>query len=132
MRILEDVPPPEPPNEEVLAAEAQVLRESAEARRECSLDRYIVRIYHPTGVDPEKRYMWHFSPDTNCIDIFINDNHPFVFREIESTGAYEVYTKFCVYDALAEWLSRRLSVVRADTFPHYKDALMRGPGLNQP
>jgi hypothetical protein len=131
LEIMAAVPPPEPPEPAVAAAEAEVLRQRSDTVREISVGPYRLRIFHPPTMADTRRYMTHQSPEDNSLDIFINDNHPFVIREIEGPDAYEVYTKMCVYDALAEWMARRIQNIKPETIAHFKDQMLRAPGFEE-
>jgi hypothetical protein len=122
--------PPEPRPEEIVVAEAEALREMADAYRETQSGRFRIRIYHLKSCAPERKYMTFVSSDPQVIDVFINDRHPFIERVIEeSPKEYEIYVKTCVYDALAEWIARKIPSLSPDTITYFKDQLMRGPGL---
>ncbi|HEU4456693.1 MAG TPA: ATP-binding protein [Longimicrobium sp.] len=122
--------PPEPVPEEAALAEAVVLRELADTYRETRSGRIRVRIYHLKKSPQERKYMTFVSSEMNAIDVFINDNHPFVHRDIAGDPQkYETYVKACVYDALAEWIAREIPKLDPETISYYKDQLMRGPGL---
>lgn len=122
--------PPEPIPEEVLKAEAEVLRATSDRFRETTSGRLRIRIYHLKDCPAERKYMTFVSSEENAVDVFINDNHPFVYRDIATdAGKYETYVKTCVYDALAEYIARGIPTLDPDTISHFKDQLMRAPGF---
>lgn len=122
--------PPTPPSDAQTEAEAEALRETASTEKEVRSGRFTIRIYHLGDAAPERKYVTFASVDSDQIDVFINDNHPFIQREISDTPkAYEAYVKGALYDALAEWLARKIPNLHPHTISHFKDQLMRGPGL---
>jgi hypothetical protein len=127
--LTEANPPNELPND-AAKAEAASLRKLADSHKVTQSGRFTIRIYHLKKCAPERKYMTFVSDKPQNVDVFINDNHPFILREIaEDPVGYEAYVKTCVYDALAEWIARKIPNLSPNTISHYKDALMRGPGL---
>jgi hypothetical protein len=122
--------PPAPVSEETAQAEADGLRELSDTYREITSGRFRIRVYHLKKSATERKYMTFVSSGRDCLDVFINDNHPFIHRDIaDDAERYETYVKTCVYDAIAEWIARRIPNLSPDTISHYKDQLMRGPGF---
>lgn len=122
--------PPEPMPEDARAAEAEILRKESSSRRETTAGRFTIRVFHSKDAPPERQYMKFLTVDGETIDVFLNDNHPFLHRDIlGDPERYETYIKMCIYDALAEWIARRIPDLNPETITHFKDQLMRGPGF---
>lgn len=88
------------------------------------------RIYHPEGMPDTERYFFRQSAQSNAIDIFINDNHPFV-TAITDESSYLMFVRMCVFDAIVEHqLLHRNGGGGQATFPaRMKDTLLRGVKL---
>lgn len=130
LEFLSAANPPEPMPEDARRAEAEILRSGATSQRETVSGRYRIRVFHDKNAPPERQYMKFMTVDGQAIDVFINDNHPFLHRDIlGDPERYETYIKMCIYDALAEWIARRIPDLSPDTITHFKDHLLRGPGF---
>lgn len=88
------------------------------------------RIYHPKDMPDTERYFFRQSAQSQQIDIFINDNHPFV-TAIRDESSYLMFVRMCVFDAIVEHqLLHRDGSGGQATFPaRMKDTLLRGVKL---
>src|SRR4029077_11819904 len=60
------------------------------------------RIYHPQSMPDTDTYFFRQSAKDGEIDIFINDNHPFVAAMATDESSYLMFVRMCVFDAIVE------------------------------
>ncbi len=129
IHLIESTGPVPGPTVQERLAEAEILRDQAIEPRIVELQGKTYRIYHPVNMRPEQAYVKYEAPDGKTIDIFINDNHPYVMRiQRSSTAAqeYRTYAYSCVQDAVAVHLLSGLGrEVMPQTFLDYKDQILR-------
>lgn len=131
IHFLEQTPPPDATPPAIREAEAEVLRNQQIEPRIIEMPDRRFRIYHPVGMSGDQPYVQYQCPDELTVDIFINDNHPYVARiaEGDQQGAaerYHIHAYACVHDAIATHLLTRLGRnVAPDVFLRYKDQLLR-------
>jgi hypothetical protein len=116
------------PDPAVLEAKLARLRAQKIEPRQINVGAMRIRIYHPQEMSEEERYFLSESPQRDEVDIFINDNHPFVTEIATDEASYMMYVRMCVYDAIVEHsLLHRGRSVGNPTFPaRLKDAILRG------
>ena len=60
------------------------------------------RIFHPEKMPDSDPYYFRQSAEDNAIDIFINDNHPFVAAKATDESSYVMFVRMCIMDAIVE------------------------------
>ena len=114
------------PDPAVLEAKAEHLRAQKIEPRIVEVGSYVFRIYHPEEMPPSDAYFFRQSAGDGVIDIFLNDNHPYVL-EITDESDYLMFARMCVVDAIAEhFLVHHPGEVRANLPGRIKDNLLRG------
>jgi hypothetical protein len=128
LEVVEIMPVPDEPDPAVIEAKAARLRAQKIEPRIVEAAGRIFRIYHPQEMPDNDPYYFRQSAEDNVIDIFINDNHPFVAAKAIDESSYLMFVRMCVMDAIVEH-----SLVHHDkkgftaTFPaRLKDQLLRG------
>ena len=117
------------PDDAVLEAKAEMLREQKLEPRIVEVGPYIFRIYHPEGMAPTEPYFFRQSPQSGEVDIFLNDNHPYVL-EVTDESDYLMFARMCVVDAIVEHFMLHQSETVTPTFPaKLKDQILRGFNL---
>jgi hypothetical protein len=107
-------------------AKAEAFRSQRLDPRIVEVGQYVFRIFHPQDMAPTEPYFFRQSADTGEIDIFLNDNHPFILQMTDESD-YLMYARMVVTDAIVEhFLTHHRGEFNA-TFPaRLKDNLMRG------
>jgi hypothetical protein len=80
-------------------------------------------------------YYFRQSAEENVVDIFINDNHPFVAAKATDESGYLMFVRMCVMDAIVEHVaraSRSQGIHRNLPRAYEGSAPPRHQGLNQP
>ena len=107
-------------------AKAEVLRAQRLEPRVIEVGAYVFRIFHPQGMAPTEPYFFRQSPATGEIDIFLNDNHPFIAQMTDESD-YLMYARMAVVDAIVEHFLTHHGHGFGPTFPaRLKDNLLRG------
>lgn len=100
VEVMEVGPPVDPA---VRAAKAESLRDQKIEPREIEVGGKKVRIFHPEDMPDSDAYFICESSADNAIDIFINDNHPFVQGKANQGEAdYKMFVRLAVMDAIVE------------------------------
>jgi hypothetical protein len=127
--ILETVGPPPLPSETVKQAEADVLRDQPVEPRIVQLQNKTYTIYHPMDMRPEQAYVRYQAATSDNVDIFLNDNHPYVSSLDLGDGnaeRYHEHVRMCVNDAMTGHIMTNLGEgAGGDRFIQIKDALLR-------
>lgn len=85
------------------------------------------RIYHPEQMSDGDPYFFRQSAADDAIDIFINDNHPFVAAKATDESSYVMFVRMCIMDAIVEHSLLHKGRDFTATFPaRLKDQLLRG------
>jgi hypothetical protein len=118
----------EEPDPAVLEAKAARLRAQKIEPRQVEVGALRFRIYHPKEMAESERYFFRESAQSDEIDIFINDNHPFVITMATDESSYLMFVRMCIYDAIIEHtLLHRGDSIGQATFPaRLKDTVLRG------
>ncbi len=75
---------------------------------------------------PSDAYFFRQSAETGVIDIFLNDNHPYVL-EITDESDYLMFARGCVVDAITEhFLLHHPGEIKPNLPARIKDNLLRG------
>ena len=90
------------PDEAVREAKAEQLRAQKIEPRIVEVGGYTFRIFHPEGMAPSEPYFFRQSAQDGQVDIFLNDNHPYVL-EVTDESDYLMFARMCVVDAIAEY-----------------------------
>jgi len=130
LAIVELMEVPDDPDPAVTEAKAARLRAQKIEPVMMTVGTLKFRIYHPKGMSDTERYFFRQSAQSQEIDIFINDNHPFV-AAIADEASYLMFVRMCVFDAIVEHqLLHRDGGGGQATFPaRMKDTLLRGVKL---
>ena len=102
LEVVEIMPVPDEPDPAVIAAKAARLRAQKIEPRIVEVGGRIFRIYHPQEMPVNDPYYFRQSAEDNVIDIFINDNHPFVEAKAVDESSYLMFVRMCVMDAIVE------------------------------
>src|SRR5581483_1431364 len=102
MEIVEVLPVPDEMDSAVREAKAEQLRNQQIEPRIIEVGRFRYRIFHPVGMPESDPYFFRQSAKPNEVDIFINDNHPFLAAQSGSEQAYPVAVRMTVADAIVE------------------------------
>jgi hypothetical protein len=119
----------EEPDPAVHEAKLARLRAQKIEPRQINVGSLLFRIYHPQEMDELERYFLRESAKHDEIDIFINDNHPFVNEMVKDETSYMMYVRMCVIDAIVEHklLHSPGGSIGNATFPaRLKDTALRG------
>jgi hypothetical protein len=119
---------PEEPDPSILEAKAARLRAQKIEPREFDVGGLRFRIFHPKDMPESEPYFFRQSAQRDEIDIFVNDNHPFVARMATDESSYMMFVRMCVFDAIVEHqLLHRGGSIGTASFPaRLKDAVLRG------
>jgi hypothetical protein len=122
-----EVEPVQPePDPAVQEARAEQLRAQKIEPRIIEVGGYTFRIYHPENMPPSDAYYFRQSAKAGHIDIFLNDNHPYVL-EVTDDSDYLMFARMCVVDAIVEHLMVHHHGELTPTFPgRLKDTILRG------
>src|SRR5262249_39991699 len=113
----------------VREAKAEILRSQRLDPRIIEVGQFVFRIYHPQDMAPTEPYFFRQSADRGEIEIFINDNHPFMLQMTDETD-YLMYARMAVVDAIVEHFLTHHRGEFTATFPaRLKDNLLRGFNL---
>lgn len=113
-------------DEAILEAKADLLRSQKIDARIVEIGRYTFRIFHPEDMSPTEAYFFRISSQPDMIDIFLNDNHPYVLA-ITDESDYLMYVRMCVVDAITEHFMIHRGGEIAPALPAMiKDNLLRG------
>ncbi len=127
LQVIEIMEVPRASDPAVIEAKAARLRAQKIEPRIVEVGRYRFRIFHPVDMSDSEAYFFRQSPQDEQIDIFVNDNHPYVAASASDEASYLMFVRMCVFDAIVEHqLTHREQGFDA-TFPaRLKDALLRG------
>jgi hypothetical protein len=121
---------PEAPDPAVIKAKAARLRAQKIEPRIFDVGKRRFRIYHPQDMPDTDMYFFRQSAQDDEIDIFINDNHPFVAAAAADEPSYLMFVRMCVFDAIVEHELLHRETQLSATFPaRLKDVLLRGVGV---
>jgi hypothetical protein len=113
-------------DEAVRDAKAEMLRAQKIEPRIVEVSGWVFRIYHPEGMAASEPYFFRQSATGGEIDIFLNDNHPYV-EEVTDESDYLMYARMCVIDAITEhFLLHHRGDISASFPARLKDNLLRG------
>jgi hypothetical protein len=128
LEVVEIMEVPDDPDPAVVEAKAARLRAQKIEPRIVEVSGRTFRIYHRQEMPDNDPYYFRPSAKDDVIDIFINDNHPFVAAKGTDESSYLMFVRMCVMDAIVEH-----SLVHYEakgftaTFPgRLKDQLLRG------
>jgi Histidine kinase-, DNA gyrase B-, and HSP90-like ATPase len=128
LEVVEIMEVPDDPDPAVVEAKATRLRAQKIEPRIVEVGQRTFRIYHPEDMPDNDPYFFRQSAEDNVIDIFINDNHPFVAAKATDESSYVMFVRMCIMDAIVEHqLLHREAKGFTATFPtRLKDVLLRG------
>jgi hypothetical protein len=128
LEVVEIMEVPDDPDPAVVEAKAVRLRAQKIEPRIVEVGPRTFRIYHPQEMPDGDPYYFRQSSKDNAIDIFINDNHPFVAAKAGDESSYLMFVRMCVMDAIVEHsLVHHETRGFTATFPgRLKDQLLRG------
>jgi hypothetical protein len=128
LEVVEIMQVPDDPDPAVVEAKAARLRAQKIEPRIIEVAGKTFRIYHPQEMPDAEPYFFRQSAKDNVIDIFINDNHPFVAAKATDESSYLMFVRMCIMDAIVEHsLLHREAKGFTATFPsRLQDALLRG------
>jgi hypothetical protein len=128
LEVVEIMEVPDDPDPAVIEAKAARLRAQKIEPRIVEVAGRTFRIYHPQQMPDSEPYFFRQSDKDNVIDIFINDNHPFVAAKATDESSYVMFVRMCIMDAIVEHsLLHREAKGFTPSFPaRLKDALLRG------
>jgi hypothetical protein len=107
-------------------AKAETLRSQRLDPRVVEVGSYVFRIFHPQGMAATEPYFFRQSAEAGQIDIFLNDNHPFILQMTDESD-YLMYARMSVVDAMVEHFLTHHAGDYGATFPaRLKDNLLRG------
>jgi hypothetical protein len=110
-------------------AKAESLRAQKIEPRIVEVGAYKFRIFHPENMAQSELYYFRQSADSGEIDIFLNDNHPYVL-EVTDESDYLMFARMCVVDAIVEHFLVHHKGEITPSFPaKLKDNLLRGFNL---
>jgi hypothetical protein len=128
LEIIEIMEVPAEPDPAVTEAKAARLRAQKIEPRIVEVGPRTFRIYHPQEMPDSDPYFFRQSAEDNVVDIFINDNHPFVVGKATDESSYLMFVRMCIMDAIVEYsLLHHGNRDVTPTFPgRLKDVLLRG------
>lgn len=127
LEVIEIMEVPEAPDPAVIEAKAARLRAQKIEPRIVEAGSRRFRIYHPQEMPDTEAYFFCQSAEDGEIDIFVNDNHPFVAALGTDESSYLMFVRMCVYDAIVEHqLVHRDKSFDARFPARLKDQLLRG------
>jgi hypothetical protein len=128
LAIVEVMEVPDEADPALVDAKAARLRAQKIEPRIVAVGTLRFRIYHPQEMADTEPYFFRQSAQADEIDIFINDNHPFVAAMATDESSYMMFVRMCVFDAIVEHqLVHRGNGGFTATFPsRLKDTLLRG------
>jgi hypothetical protein len=130
MEIVEVLPVADELDPAVREAKAEQLRAQQIEPRIVEVGRFQYRIFHPVGMPESDAYFFRQSAQENKIDIFINDNHPFMAAQAEDEAAYPVAVRMTIADAVVEHALLHKDSPFTPSFPaRLKDQLLRTFGV---
>jgi len=130
MEIVEVLPVPEELDPAVREAKAENLRNQQIEPRIIEVGRFRYRIFHPIGMPESDPYFFRQSALPDGVDIFINDNHPFLAAHAGSEQAYPVAVRMTVADAIVEHSLLHRESYTASFPARLKDQLLRTFGVS--
>jgi hypothetical protein len=117
---------PDELDEAVRDAKAEMLRAQKIEPRIITVGGWTFRIFHPVGMAAAEPYFFRQSASDGEIDIFLNDNHPYV-EEVTDESDYLMYARMCIIDGIVEhFLLHHPGKVTASFPARLKDNLLRG------
>lgn len=117
---------PDEVDEAVRDAKAEMLRAQKIEPRIIEVGGWTFRIFHPEGMAAAEPYFFRQSATGGEIDIFLNDNHPYV-EEVTDESDYLMYARMCVIDGIVEHFLLHHRGEVTPSFPaRLKDNLLRG------
>lgn len=118
---------PPDPDPAIQEAKAEELRSQKIEPRIVEVGNYTFRIFHPESMPATDAYFFRQSAASNEIDIFINDNHPYVL-EVTDDSDYLMYARMCAIDAITEHFTAQMGTDKLlpSTAAKIKDHLLRG------
>jgi hypothetical protein len=126
LEVIEIMEVPEAPDPAVIEAKAARLRAQKIEPRIVEVGTRKFRIFHPQDMPDSDTYFFRQSAQDGEIDIFVNDNHPFVAAMATDEASYLMFVRMCVFDAIVEHQLLHREEFTA-TFPaRMKDQLLRG------
>lgn len=127
IEVVEIMEVPSDPDPAVIEAKAAQLRAQKIEPRIVEVGARTFRIFHPEDMATGDPYFFRQSADDDVIDIFINDNHPFVAATTKDDSSYLMFFRMCIMDAIVEHsLVHREAQGFTATFPaRLKDQLLR-------
>jgi hypothetical protein len=130
IEIVEVLPVPDELDPAVREAKAELLRAQQIEPRIVEVGRFQYRIFHPVSMPESDPYFFRQSAEENKIDIFINDNHPFIAAQAEDEAAYPVAVRMTIADAIVEHALVHKDGPYTPSFPaRLKDQLLRTFGV---
>lgn len=127
LEVIEIMEVPEEPDPAVVEAKAARLRAQKIEPRIVEVGARTFRIYHPQEMPEADPYFFRQSVQDDAIDIFINDNHPFVAAKATDDSSYVMFVRMCIMDAIVEYSLLHHGKAFTPTFPgRLKDQLLRG------
>jgi hypothetical protein len=128
LEVVQIMEVPDEPDPAVVEAKAARLRAQKIEPRIVEVAGRTFRIYHPEKMPDSEFYFFRQSAEKDVIDIFINDNHPFVAAKANDESSYLMFVRMAIIDAIVEHsLLHREASGFTPTFPaRLKDALLRG------
>jgi hypothetical protein len=128
LEVVEIMEVPDDPDPAIVEAKAARLRAQKIEPRIVEVAGRTFRIYHPEDMPDNDPYFFRQSAKDGMIDIFINDNHPFVAAKAGDESSYVMFVRMCIMDAIVEHsLVHHEAKGFTATFPgRLKDQLLRG------
>ena len=127
LEVVEIMEVPDEPDPAFVEAKAARLRAQKIEPRIVEVGSRTFRIYHPENMPDGDPYYFRQSAADNAIDIFINDNHPFVAAKASDESSYVMFVRMCIMDAIVEHSLLHKGGEFSATFPaRLKDQLLRG------
>ena len=128
IEVIEIMEVPEEPDPAIVEAKAARLRAQKIEPRIVEVGPRTFRVYHPENMPDADPYYFRQSAADNVIDIFINDNHPFVAaKAAPDESSYLMFVRMCIMDAIVEHSLLHKGGDFTATFPaRLKDQLLRG------
>jgi hypothetical protein len=127
LEVIEIMEVPDEPDPALVKAKAARLRAQKIEPRIVEVGPRTFRIYHPEKMPDADPYFFRQSAKENVIDIFINDNHPFVASKASDESSYVMFVRMCIMDAIVEHQLLHKGGKFTPTFPmRLKDTLLRG------
>jgi len=127
IEVVEIMEVPDEPDPAIVEAKATRLRAQKIEPRIVEVGPRTFGIYHPENMPDGDPYYFRQSAEDDVIDIFINDNHPFVAAKASDESSYLMFVRMCIMDAIVEHSLLHKGSAFTATFPaRLKDQLLRG------